>query len=232
MNNLTAETRQKYEQLLQKNPNIIKLLRSLYNGENVTQYGHTAPNNAASSVFRSAIQTNSVFNQNTPNSIFSQNQNNFNSSAADSAKSIFAQASQSVFSNNQSIFNTPAPTNPPNPFTQNAQATAQSIFAQATQNAFNQPPNPSNIFGQASQSIFGQAEQTFAQQAQPAPTNVFQQKPHLDMNQNVFHQSRTEEPGIYSKLEDLTKEDLEAFSSDDFKMGFVPELPPPHSLCF
>ena len=37
---------------------------------------------------------------------------------------------------------------------------------------------------------------------------------------------------MYSKLEDLSLADLEAFKADEFVCGRIPEVPPPYELCF
>ena len=37
---------------------------------------------------------------------------------------------------------------------------------------------------------------------------------------------------MYSKLEDLSLADLEAFKADEFVCGKIPEVPPPYELCF
>ncbi|KAJ2945366.1 hypothetical protein O0L34_g166 [Tuta absoluta] len=263
INNLHQETRNRYEQLLQPNPTLTNTLRRLYNGENVTspfgaQNTFGASNNAASSVFRGAVQNSgSVFGQNNAAaSVFAQANNSVFGASPDPAKSLFAQATQSVFG---------APQQPtPSPFTQSPDA-AKSIFAQANQNVAQtnqnvfqtqQQGNPSSIFASASQqffgkppvsfqqtaaSPFGQAVSPFAQQpSQPQPQNVFQQ-PSQPSNvfgtQNAsslsgsFSQQVPDDTGVYSKMEDLSESDVEAFQCADFKLGFIPEVPPPQALC-
>lgn len=230
INNLTRETRQKYEQLLQPTPHLIKVLRSIMQykeGQTVlspftaTQSG----SGAATSVFRSAVQS-SVFTQNNPTpSIFSQNnpQNMFDNGATNNmfaqnstqlgitdagAKSIFAQANQNVFAQNQT-----------------------NVFSNTNQNL----QNPSNIFASANQNLFKQNDT----QGSPFQLNISQQ----NMDTNTFQKSNTqqsffgqkvpsvEQSGVYSKMEELTPDDLEAFKSDKFQLGFVPEIAPPQELC-
>lgn len=257
MNNLFKEARAKYEQLLQKNSNITRVLRSLYNGENVAfSFGNMAEssgygNNAASSIFRSAaqtspfgqIQTPSIFGQNNTPSVFGQPDaapTNFVQNTSDPAKSIFAQANQGSFNQSPNIFAQNQNTNSQNIFGPQPDA-ATSIFAQASQNAFANPTqnaqnDPASIFASASQSVFAQTQQ-------PSPfsnqSNVFSLNPQLPETQNgfgtaqkAFQQANTGDASVYSNMEDLSAEDVEAFNASDFKMGFVPEIAPPHSLCF
>lgn len=235
INNLVKETRQKYEQLLQPNMNIIQVLRSLYKGEQVSSPFTSQPqnvfsnsNSAAASIFRSVVQSGPVINQNVNNnaqSIFSQAQSSiFNQQAPDPAKQLFAQASQSSFGQSQPVNNIFAP--------QNQNADPKSIFGAAAQNNLNQTSaNPSNIFGAANQSIFGRAPAE-----NPSPFNqgnVFQpaQGPASIFGQVQNKSVASGDPNMYSKMEDVDEVDLEAFKSDSFQLGFIPELPPPYELC-
>lgn len=260
MNNLFQEAKQKYELLLTKNSNITKVLRSLYNGENVAApFGNLPQSNTsafgnsnASSVFRSAVQPTapvSVFTQNNTPSIFAQN-NAF--ASPDPAKSIFAQASQNVFSN-QTQNNTPGvfgvssqstPSQLTSIFPQ-PDTTAQSMFAQASHNAYAQSAQPTpnvfnlqnaqntaaSIFANASQSVFVPAQQTAFNNptSNNPPSNVFQKV----VNQSGFENASQQkvDTGVYSRIEDVSAEDMEAFKADDFQMGLIPDIPPPQSLC-
>lgn len=148
------------------------------------------------------------------------------------AKSIFAQANQSVFGQ---------PSQPRNVF-QTRPDQAKSIFAQATQNIFG-PAQSGNIYQSkdTAASVFATAAQNLPRD----PFNLQHSSPFTQ--QNVFHISdkQTSNPfgvpmnfdennndeDVYSKAEDLSKSDLEAFESLEFKLGFIPELPPPKSLC-
>ncbi|KAF9421237.1 hypothetical protein HW555_002709 [Spodoptera exigua] len=234
INNMVKETRQKYEQLLQPNMDIIKVLRSLYKGETVTspfssgqQNVFSNSNSAAASIFRSAVQSGPVTNQsvNTAQSIFSQAQSTiFNQQASDPAKQLFAQASQNTFGPSQPVNNIFAPTN--------QKVDPKSVFGVAAQNNL-KPTNtdPSNIFGAANQNIFGRAPST-----NPSPFNqgnVFQptQNPTSIFGQVQSKSVAGDDPNLYSKMEDVDEADLEAFKSDSFQLGFIPEIPPPYELC-
>lgn len=238
INNLISENRSKYEQLLQPNAKLVKVLRSLYNGESPSSPFTTQNTESnASTLFRSAVQNKSIFNQNSPStpSIFSQVSNAANTQA------IFTQ-NNSVFStvNNQSIFNQNQNSNS---FNQPQAKEAKSIFALAnqnifgpqtqSQNGFNNAQNASSIFATASQNVFGPNEtrndSIFPTQQS---TNIFQQSTNMNSGQNVFHNTGRDDSAIYSKMEELDETDLEAFKSEDFKLGFVPEIAPPYSLCF
>ncbi|XP_053610412.1 nucleoporin NUP42-like [Plodia interpunctella] len=255
MNNMMRENQTKYEQLLQPTPEIIKVLRSIYKGEivsspfmNTAQTGFGNSSNA-SSIFRSAAQNTSVFGQPQPFGSSEQQQpfgspNVFGQSPDNSAaKSIFAQASQNTFNQN------PAPNNIFGSPVENT--AAKSIFSQASQNIFggNQNVQNQSIFGSPNQSVFAAESNAFGQQKvnpfmnAPTPSDPFKQSNASPFGQNmlqeqkpplgnVFQQQTVNDPGVYSKMEDLSKEDMEAFSSEEFKLGFVPELPPPRELCF
>lgn len=182
-------------------------------------FGQSQPDTKPS-VF--AQNTNSVFGQ---NSVFDQKPSNAFGSPTDSAKSIFAQATQNVF----------GPSPPSNVFAPANPDPAKSIFAQASQSVFNtnqaQPAsNAASVFNTASQSAFGKTNDPFNQQ-QNDPFNQQQTSPFGKPAQNVF-QVQTDESSVYSDINDLSPEEVEAFKADDFKLGFIPELPPPRSLCF
>ncbi|XP_068617908.1 nucleoporin NUP42-like [Battus philenor] len=233
MDNLFLESRRKYEQLLQPTVNTINILRSLYKGENAMQASSQTlnANNNASSIFRSAVNnTNtSVFNQNANTSIFGQSPDN------GAAKSIFAQANQATFGQ-------------PNPVMFPNSSEPKSLFAQENQKIFGQTPvNAASIFANASQNIFSKSE-AFAQSnstfpSQPSenifqrpdvPSNVFQKTEPQSIfgaANNIFEQEKSVNDNFYSNIEDLTPADLEAYKSNEFKLGSIPEVPPPQSLC-
>lgn len=255
MNSLFKEARAKYEQLLLKNSNITRVLRSLFSGENVafsfSNISHDSSsfnNNTASSMFRNAVQPSSIFSQNnTPfgqnnaTSIFAQN------TTSDPARSIFAQANQSQSSvQNLNAFGIQDQNNQmnvqSNVFGPQTDSTAKSIFAQASHNNFTAPTqnasNAASLFASAAQSAFNQPQSSPFSNNQAQSSNIFQrQETHnpasgFTMSQNVAQQANTDDIIVYSKMEDLSTDDIEAYNCADFKMGFVPELPPPHSLCF
>lgn len=233
VNNLFKENRQKYERLLHPDQTITNTLRSLYKGENVTSpfentsasgnTGNSFSNNAASSIFRNAVQ-GAPITQTSTTSIFNQAQQSSN------PKDLFAKAAakQSVFSQNACIFNSPQESN------------AKSVFAQANQNVFQQSSpvqqnsfftsnqntsTPTSIFATANKSIFGQDDKTspFAQ-----PHGNVIDKPV--QSTNVFQQNVVDD-SVYSKIEELMPEELDAFKSDSFQLGFIPEIAPPQELC-
>ncbi|CAG4988220.1 unnamed protein product [Colias eurytheme] len=281
MNNLFKETRQKYEQLVQPSAQIIKILRSLYNGEAVSSpfgSGNQGFGSNATSIFRSAVQQDPFKNQQA--GVFSNNANQSTfSQQTTNPQSIFAQARQNIF----------GPSQPSNIFqTQPQETTAKSIFAQATQNSFGPPQqqqqsvfatnqqqqnvfatnqqqnvfatnpqsvfatnqqqsvfapnqqqnvfatNPQNVFAinQSQQNVFSnnQQQNPFGVQ-QNQTSNVFQQNDVFGVSKNAFQQQPVDDSNVYSKIEDLSQSDLDAFNSAEFKLGFIPEIPPPHSLC-
>lgn len=152
--------------------------------------------------------------------------------ANNQAKSVFAQAHQNVFQQNQqpSVFQT--------------QNQAKSIFSQATQNVFGPPP-PAYRAQNTAASIFSSAAQKMEptnifdsqmSSTPPSSNNIFQisNKPVTNVFgvfANTSEQTSYNEEGIYSKGEELSQVDIEAFESAEFKLGFIPELPPPKSLC-
>lgn len=232
INNLVKENRQKYERLLRPDPTITKILRSIYKGENVkspfenppSAFGNTE-NSSASSIFRNALQSPTI-TQTPTNSIFNQGQQNSN------PKDIFASAAkQSVFTQNANTFNKPQ------------ESSAKSVFAQANQNVFQQnaqmpqnsfitcnqnAPAPTNLFSAANKSIFGQEDKQTSLFTQ-TQGNVFD-KTELMHSVNVF-QKNVVDDSVYSRIEELTPEELDAFKSDSFQLGFIPEIAPPKELC-
>lgn len=196
----------------------------------------------ASSLFRSAVQNTSTFNNAPNNSIFGQsslkpsvfsrlgNQNTV-FGANNQAKSIFAQANQNVFQQNQqtNVFHT--------------ENQAKSIFSQATQNVFGPPPpiygaqnTAASIFSSAAHKMEPNIFDSQMNSTPPLSNSVFKISIKPVTNEfgvfaNGSEQTTYNEEGIYSKVEDLSQLDIKAFESMEFKLGFIPELPPPKSLC-
>lgn len=215
----------------------------MYNGEIVAPpFTPTQALGSAATVFRTAAQSNSDFGQNTvaATSIFRQKaqsvfgpaspdnstSNVFCTTSPDPAKSIFAQAAQ------QNAF-----TSPTNSNVFALAPDAKSIFAQAAnqnQSPFSSPQNntnTTNIFASASQQFFGPAAQEmdpFGQKQNPFGQNT---SPFQTAGSNQIPDQNNDENGIYSNLEDLSPDDLEQFNNAEFKLGFIPELPPPRALC-
>ncbi|CAH0755543.1 unnamed protein product [Diatraea saccharalis] len=274
MNNLFKEARTKYEQLLQPNATIIKVLRSLYKGElvtspftNNTQGSSFVPDSSASSIFRSALHSDSAFSQNPTNtntSIFGQNSSsssvfgqNFVQNAnvpsvfeqkpsfgTDTAKSIFSQATHNIFNQNQTsqsgfgggqqTNNVFGPSQTSNIFDK-PDTTAKSIFAQANQSVFttNQPQSdPTSVFASAAQSVF--APSPFSQQQGSSPfLNQHNNSLFSNATPNVFQSNpSSNDNSVYSDIKDLSPKEIEIFKAAEFELGFIPEIPPPHSLCF
>ncbi|CAK1550318.1 unnamed protein product [Leptosia nina] len=252
MNSLYNDNKQKYQQILEASPSIVKVLTSLYKGEPVSSPFENKSQvsqgfgSQATSIFRSAVQSD-PFNQ-TKESVFSR-LGNQNVNASDVPKSIFAQATHNIFGPSQ-----PPPAYQP-PLQNNS--TAKSIFAQASHNTFNQPqqsvftnnqqsvftasPPKQNIFAtnQVSHDVFAnnQQQQSVFTKTPENPFGVQQNTitrtnaEIFGITKNAFEQSPDDDDNVYSKIESLSPSDLEAFNSSDFKLGFIPELPPPHSLC-
>ncbi|XP_050664776.1 nucleoporin NUP42-like isoform X2 [Leptidea sinapis] len=235
MNNIFKEARYKYEQLYKPNAQIIQVLKKMYHGETVT-----SPFNSGTHEFRNntSYMFQSISNNNiVQNTGFGHNNSVLggadqqNSSGSTNAKSLFGQACQKEF----------GPSQPSNIFhTANQQNTsAKSVFAQASQNVFGPTQqSPMNIFAINNQET-----------AQSNSSNVFNQNNPFKQsdpfrNSDPFNQAKTDVFGvtntmqntennnnIYSKIEELSESDLEAFQSEEFQLGFVPELPPLHRLC-
>ncbi|KAM7353414.1 uncharacterized protein ACRADG_005486 [Cochliomyia hominivorax] len=170
-------------------------------------------NQQNTNVFRQAIQTNQQQPQ--IHGIFAQaaqtipQQQGLFAHAAQqtpqSGQGLFVQAAQQT----QNIFGQRQTTNP-NLFQQIAaqpQQQTTNIFQQnqttATQQNSNQPPPPTGLFQQA------------AHQTQPAAGHMLGQQ---------FSST------VYSRLEDLTAEEIEAFKADCFLPGKIPFNPPPREL--
>ncbi|KAL5279364.1 NUPL2 family protein [Megaselia abdita] len=172
-----------------------------------------------------------------------------------------SQPQASVFGAQQSAFGAqtafgqpvaPQPAAAGNIFTQQP-AQPQPAFAstpfgaQPPANAFAQQPS---VFGQqavqpqpSQPSAFGQPQQSafFSQQTQAVNPSPFgmqtvqpqtiqsqpQMNPFTQQPQNAMALNGTE----YSRMEDLSPEDLAAFKADRFEEGKLPTVPPPKELC-
>ncbi|KAK4874773.1 hypothetical protein RN001_014133 [Aquatica leii] len=172
------------------------------------------------------------------NSVASTNTNVFGQSANQNSSSIFAVANQQYFGaqpvqtnaaygNTQSMF--AHPINNVNPMQQQFQQPFQQPQQQTFTNTITNPPSNTNIFKvdntQPSQnnsplfnsnsstqaSIFGSNENTMI---------PFTQKP------------KVQDESAYSKLDDLSDEDIIQFQSDSFEFGKIPEKPPTAEMCF
>ncbi|KAH8376760.1 hypothetical protein KR093_001169 [Drosophila rubida] len=132
-------------------------------------------------------------------------------------------------------------------FTQPTQATNPSPFGQTnTFMAQQQQPQPGGIFAQAAAATVPNTGNIFAQavqQQQQPPNGFFGQaavattgfpSAQVQMQPAVQQQQQLPQPtdsSIYSRLEDLTAEEIAAFKADTFAPGQVPFKPPPRELC-
>ncbi|EAT38711.1 AAEL009429-PA, partial [Aedes aegypti] len=109
-----------------------------------------------------------------------------------------------------------AQTAPPPPFGQSVQQqpATQSLFIPAPQAV--QPQSASTMVGTQQQPMFGSA----------TVPGVFGGIPQ-QQTMTMVSQSAT----IYSRMEDLSKDQLAAFSAERFELGKIPTVPPPRELC-
>ncbi|XP_032518995.2 uncharacterized protein LOC116771284 [Danaus plexippus] len=199
---------------------------------------NTFDNSNASAFFRNAVQKTSSFQTPSPSmfapsptarpSVFDRLGQQPSFAQQNQAKSIFANANQSTF--NQVPMNGLASQN---------QAAAKSLFAEAsknifgqTQTNFNPTPVAANIFDRGVNQNISQAPSH--QQSQPfGSSSVFHisQRPPSNPFGVTFDQTNHEDSSVYSELELLSEADVNAYESAEFKLGFIPELPPPRTFC-
>ncbi|XP_067622740.1 uncharacterized protein [Eurosta solidaginis] len=108
----------------------------------------------------------------------------------------------------------------------------QNIFAQNLQHQ----QTPANMFShqaqathQASSSFFQQNSQS-SQPQHPQPQTSFGQQLLSHNSSQPLLQSSVVSSSVYSKLENLTAEEIDAFKADIFTLGKVPNVPPPREL--
>ncbi|XP_044253350.1 nucleoporin NUP42-like [Tribolium madens] len=232
----------KIKALQNPSPDVVNILKNIYNtppsnslntnqtsnsifggsqSQQKTTFGNTTP-----------PQTQSIFGGNkTPSPIFGGQQNSifggaqqnsiFGATQTQAQISPFRQNAQSTFQQAQSshLFGAPQPTPTTSHFqsghpfgAQQTHSTGNQFTTQQPQFGVTQPSNKpafqhtQNIFGnfgmQQQQNMFGGASQT---------------KPNAD---------------FYSKLEDLTEEEIKWFQSDDLDVMKIPEKPPTYEMCF
>lgn len=170
-----------------------------------------------------------------------------NTSIVNNGNNIFAQATNnntfgvpsaqtSIFSNNQqtqqqttNIFAQVS-----NPFASQTQQ-QQQITSANTSGLFGAAgtmgggPGVSNIFGQvtpANNNMFAQQTQQQQQQQQTTNGNIFA----MAMQQITNTALPTINSTTYSRLEDLSSQEIEAFKADSFQQGKIPFNPPPKEL--
>lgn len=218
-----------------------------------------ASSNAAGSLFAEAAQTifqtqpqgvfggSNAFNNPKPAQIESVQNNNFgtfntpdfNQQASSPTNSGMQQNSVFGANVNQPTVNTA------NVFSQPQSGISPAMLFASANNALTVPvaPSPNSLFSQpanptsanvAPQDVFSsQTPNPF--QMQPS-NNVFSSPSNVSnptSNVNPFGTQASAKacPELYSKIENLTEEELAAFKSDVFLRGQIPELPPPLELC-
>ncbi|KXJ83628.1 hypothetical protein RP20_CCG004049 [Aedes albopictus] len=149
------------------------------------------------------------------------------------SQNLFAQAQPQAQSAGSPFTVAPAPAAASNPFGSPFSASAapqQSLFQQQATTA----PPP-----------FGQAVQPSSQQSlflpAPQPTTTTQSPFGSAPTAGTFGAAATQQAPamvapsqsatIYSRVEDLTKEQLDAFAADRFELGKIPTAPPPREMC-
>lgn len=196
----------------------------------------------------SSPSTNSIFGQSQPapsTGLFGQPANNPNQpvNSGFSGFSSFATPTPSTQPQQQSLFG--APTENKSIFGQNATSN-QSLFGTNQQqigqssnifaNALAQQQNSTqNVFGvqqQQQHNIFGQSN------SNTGGSNIFQNQANAAATSggSIFGgNSGFDQPQVsdtaYSKMEDLSAEDLQRFTDNAFVIGNIPTVPPPRELC-
>lgn len=198
----------------------------------------------------SSQSTNSMFGQSQPaptSGLFGQANNTnqpantgnlFSSFAAPSQPQPQQQGLFGAVSENKSIFGQSANSNQ-SMFGANQQQTNQSsnIFANALAQ---QQTNTQSVFGvsnqqpEQQQSIFSQSN------SNTGGSNIFQNQANVPPvlggsafgGNSGFGQTEQVSQSAYSKIEDLSSEDLELFRADHFVIRRIPTVPPPKELCF
>lgn len=203
--------------------------------------GAAQPPSAPTGIFGGAVQTPSA-----PTGIFGSAQQ-----ATTTAAPIFGIAAQQPPSN--SIFGGGA--------LQQQTSVPSGLFASVPPATQNQPFSNPSVFssfqsqamGQPAPSFFTQANAPLQNPQQPLqnPFAAVQSAPVQTNSGSIFQtQSQFGVPtqaafgdnpfvtkpapideSAYSKIEDLTAEELKAFEADSFQLGHIPLKPPPRSLC-
>lgn len=188
--------------------------------------GNAFTNIPSQNVFTSAASTPNVFTSTAPTqNIFASSANTFANpgqtafTSVATTQNIFTGATSSIFGN--------AP--PPSYPNQNPVQNHQSIFS-SNQNvvssnspfAANANSGNTNIFQQANtgqNSVFGGTGQSHS-------ASIFGNKPQM-----VVPAPKVYDPTVYSKLSDLTSDDVAQFESRCFEFGKIPIRPPPLEMC-
>lgn len=173
-----------------------------------------------------------------------QQQNQAPQSTSVFGSSIFPQSQPAPVA--AGIFGTPLQNTVQNQPFQQQQPVTGNVFGGFQSQPIQSDPqvqHTGNIFAQAayapSQNVFNM-QQTVQVQQPPtsAPTSIFQiQQPNSNTQQmfgaNPFQtQPPPIDESVYSKPEDLTPDEIQAFQADTFQLGSIPSKPPPRHLCF
>ncbi|XP_066249125.1 nucleoporin NUP42-like isoform X2 [Euwallacea similis] len=224
---------------------------------NTEVYGQNSSGNIFGSSGGALVQTggsSSVFGQQ-QNNVFAQSSNIFSSTAAPQGQSqnIFGAAANTqnnVFTPSTNIFSS----NPQPAFVPQPQQSAN-IFAQppSSNNIFSSPTQTTNMFpisNQQPNNVFGTSNNpnsvanspsiklqltSGAQNAPPSySATIFggvapnQPTTPFGLNSSTSHVNTA----IYSKPEELTKEEIQWFESGDLDIYNIPEKPPTYEMCF
>lgn len=198
-------------------------------------FGQTAATPMGGTSFFGAPVNSSALN-NGNNNIFAQtasnNQNATNTFGAPSAQtSIFATANQQPQQQTTNIFGQAS-----NPFATQTQQLQQQQQQHMT------PSNNSGLFAVAANASGLPAATNVFGQVTPASNNIFAQQtqqPQQTANSNLFAMamqqitdtsSPTSVLSVYSRMEDLTAEEIEAYKAETFLKGKIPFNPPPKEL--
>lgn len=227
----------KIKALQNPSADVVNMLKTIYNtlspNSVSSQHQQTIFSGAQSGGFNNA--NSSIFSGSTQNTSFLP--------AANLSQSIFATSQQQPPLPNPSIFATPQQTplsNPPSIFNNfGTPAPNYSVFSGNQSSSFNQPviqtsnqpliastasePIQNSGVMQHSANIFGNlgAQNTGNFVAQQSG-NIFD-KPVPQTSPN---------PDFYSKMEDLTEDEIKWFQSDSLDVKSIPEKPPPYEFCF
>lgn len=187
-------------------------------------------------------------------SIFSKaNAPTFGSSAFGTSAQIAPAAPSGLFGSASVFANQQNPVQNTNAF--GMQTSTQSAFGQPSsfgnastsfggpQHQTNAPPtNSNNIFGnlgqQATQAALASftnqmpTQQQHQQQVQGSPFGALPPPPPPPaFGSNFQSHAHGQDPSVYSKMEELSQEQLAAFQADEFILGQIPNVPPPKELC-
>ncbi|EDV31006.1 uncharacterized protein Dana_GF14754 [Drosophila ananassae] len=152
---------------------------------------------------------------------------------------LFSQAQGPAFGGFQQQQQQQQQAQPPGVFGQATNAN-QGIFAQAVQQQQQQPQQPpGGLFAQASNAFPTQQQQQLQMQQQQQLQ--IQQQQQLQMQQQQQLQMQQQQPqqqqqqlahsSVFSRMEDLSAGEIEAFKAEQFMPGHLPFNPPPREFC-